>query len=164
MAWRAIYKGPKVNIMDELTDLYQEIILSHNRRPKNEGAMEPCDWQAEGFNPLCGDRITVYARREENDPARLSAVQFLGEGCAISRASASMMTVQMAGVTVPEAEEKVREVVTLLTGEEEPEADLAVLGDIAALLGVRRFPARIKCATLAWHALLAALRGEERAS
>ncbi len=144
--------------MDDLTELYQEIILSHNRRPKNEGVLDPCDYQAEGYNPLCGDRITVYARRDADQ--RLRPVQFLGEGCAISRASASIMTVQLTGVTEPEAEAKIDEVVELLTGEEEPDADLEALGDLVALIGVRRFPARIKCATLAWHALRSALRGE----
>ncbi|MFT4639749.1 MAG: nitrogen fixation NifU-like protein [Verrucomicrobiales bacterium] len=147
--------------MDDLTDLYQEIILSHNRRPKNEGVLEPCDCQAEGYNPLCGDRITVYAQRDE-DGDRLNNVQFLGEGCAISRASASMMTVQMKGVTVAEAEAKIAQVVELLVGAEEPEADLEVLGDLAALIGVRKFPARIKCATLAWHALGSALKGDSK--
>lgn len=142
--------------MEGLTDLYQEIILSHNRRPKNEGALEPCAFQAEGFNPLCGDRITVYADQDEEQ--RLNPVCFVGEGCAISRASASIMTVQLKGTSIDEANAKIAEVVALLTAEEEPEADLAVLGDLAALLGVRKFPARIKCATLAWHALESALK------
>lgn len=143
--------------MDDLNDLYQDIILSHNKRPKNEGILEPCDCQAEGYNPLCGDRITVYVRQNES---LLEKVQFLGEGCAISRASASMMTSQVAGLDQEAAEAKIAEVVALLLQEEEPEVDLAVHGDLAALLGVRKFPARIKCATLAWHALGAALRGE----
>lgn len=145
--------------MDELNDLYQEIILSHNRRPKNEGALESCAFQAEGFNPLCGDRITVYA--DQDGEKRLEPLQFVGEGCAISRASASIMMGQLKGVTVEEAHAKIAEVVDLLTREEEPEADLAVLGDLAALLGVRKFPARIKCATLAWHALESALKEGE---
>ncbi len=143
--------------MDDLNDLYQDIILSHNKRPKNEGILEPCDCQAEGYNPLCGDRITVYVRQNES---LLEKVQFLGEGCAISRASASMMTSQVVGLDQEAAEAKIAEVVALLLQEEEPEVDLAVHGDLAALLGVRKFPARIKCATLAWHALGAALRGE----
>ena len=146
--------------MDDLTDLYQEIILSHNRRPRNEGVLEPCDCQAEGFNPLCGDRITVYASK--NSEGRLEKVQFLGEGCAISRASASIMTLQLVGASVDEAHAKIADIAKLLTQEEEPEADLEVLGDLTALLGVRRFPARIKCATLAWHALGSALRGEPK--
>lgn len=146
--------------MDDLTDLYQEIILSHNRRPRNEGVLEPCDCQAEGYNPLCGDRITVYATKD--DEGRLTKVQFLGEGCAISRASASIMTLQLTGVTAEEAHAKIADVAKLLTQEEEPEADLEVLGDLTALLGVRRFPARIKCATLAWHALGSALKGEAK--
>ena len=144
--------------MDDLTDLYQEIILSHNRRPRNEGVLDPCDCEAEGFNPLCGDRITVYVCKD--DGGRLEKVQFLGEGCAISRASASIMTLQLEGTTVDEAHAKIAEISQLLTQEEEPEADLEALGDLTALLGVRQFPARIKCATLAWHALGSALRGE----
>ena len=146
--------------MDDLTELYQEIILAHSRRPKNEGVLDPCDCQAEGFNPLCGDRITVYVNQDAEQ--RLSCVQFLGEGCAISRASASFMTGRVRGVTVDEAHRKIAEVVELLLGEDELEADLEVLGDLTALLGVRRFPARIKCATLAWHALGSALRGETK--
>ena len=146
--------------MDDLTDLYQEIILSHNRRPRNEGVREPCDCQAEGFNPLCGDRITVYVSKD--DEGRLEKVQFLGEGCAISRASASIMTLQLTGSSVEEAHAKIADIAKLLTQEEEPEADLEKLGDLTALLGVRRFPARIKCATLAWHAVGSALRGETK--
>ena len=145
--------------MDDLNDLYQEIILAHNRRPRNEGEIDPCDYRAEGYNPLCGDRITVYVSRDD-DGGRLGVVQFLGEGCAISRASASMMTTRVRGTTIPEARAKIAQMVDLLVGEEEPKADLEVLGDLAALLGVRRFPARIKCATLAWHTLESALQGE----
>ncbi len=145
--------------MDDLADLYQEIILNHNRRPRNEGELNPCDCQAEGFNPLCGDRITVYATLEEDT---LSAIQFLGEGCAISRASASIMTTMLHGLSKEQAFKKITELSDMLTSSEEPEVDLAVLGDLAALIGVRRFPARIKCATLAWHALGAALRGETK--
>jgi len=146
--------------MDDLTDLYQEIILSHNRRPRNEGVLDPCDCQAEGFNPVCGDRITVYVSKDRD--GRLEKVQFLGEGCAISRASASIMTLQLAGTSVDEAHSKISEIAQLLTQEDEPEADLEMLGDLTALLGVRRFPARIKCATLAWHAVGSALRGESK--
>ncbi len=146
--------------MDDLTDLYQEIILSHNRRPRNEGVLEACDCQAEGFNPLCGDRITVYASKDSE--GCLEKVQFLGEGCAISRASASIMTLQLVGASVDEAHAKIADIAKLLTQEEEPKADLEVLGDLTALLGVRRFPARIKCATLAWHTLGSALRGEPK--
>ncbi|MCH1505801.1 MAG: SUF system NifU family Fe-S cluster assembly protein [Verrucomicrobiaceae bacterium] len=146
--------------MDDLNDLYQEIILSHNRRPRNEGVLEPCDCQAEGFNPLCGDRITVYVCKDSE--GSLEKVQFLGEGCAISRASASIMTLQLAGRSVDEAHAKIADIAQLLTQDEEPEADLEVLGDLTALLGVRRFPARIKCATLAWHAVGSALRGEAK--
>ena len=103
--------------------------------------------------------MVCHAIFRRDAKARLRLSWTIGEGCAISRASASMMTVELKGATVVEAEAKIAQVVELLVGEEEPKADLEVLGDIAALLGVRRFPARIKCATLAWHALGSALKG-----
>ena len=146
---------------EELEDLYQEIILNHNRRPRNDGVLDPCTHTAEGFNPLCGDKLTVYVRKPDGE---LEAVSCACQGCAISRASASIMTTMVAGKTVPEIEEQIAEVQELLTGKEEPEVDLSVHGDLAALIGVRKFPARIKCATLAWHALAAALRGADEAS
>jgi len=146
---------------EELEDLYQEIILSHNRRPRNDGALDPHTHQAEGFNPLCGDQLTVYVR-ENGDAAE--AVNCACQGCAISRASGSIMTTMVKGKSVPEIDTMVAEVLELLTGDDEPEIDLTVHGDLAALIGVRKFPARIKCATLAWHALSAALHGEEEAS
>lgn len=139
----------------ELEDLYQEIILDHNRRPRNEGALDPCTHHAEGFNPLCGDKLTVYLRKPGE---RLEAISCDCEGCAISRASASIMTTMVAGKTATEIGATVAGVLELLTGKDAPEVDLAVQGDLAALTGVRKFPARIKCATLAWHALEAALR------
>ena len=146
--------------MSDLADLYQEIILNHNRRPRNEGELSPCNCRSEGYNPLCGDRITVNA--ELDDDSTLVTVRFLGEGCAISRASASIMTTMMKDLSREEAFRKITAFSDMLTSNNEPEADLEILGDLAALIGVRRFPARIKCATLAWHALGAALRGEEK--
>jgi nitrogen fixation NifU-like protein len=141
--------------MDDLDDLYQEIILSHNKRPRNEGILEPHNLEAEGYNPLCGDRLHVYVRR--NGP-RVEAVQFTGEGCAISRASASIMTEAIKGLSGADLDAKIEEVVALLTAKEEPEIDPFELGELAALLGVRKFPARVKCATLSWHTLAAALK------
>lgn len=141
--------------MEDLTDLYQEIILNHNKRPRNEGEIDPCPCQAEGYNPLCGDRLTVYVRE---DDGKIGEIKFVAEGCAISKASASIMTTKVGGLTREEVHQKVREVIELLTAEEEPAIDPLALGEIAALIGVRRFPARIKCATLAWHALEDALR------
>jgi nitrogen fixation NifU-like protein len=141
--------------MDDLAELYQEIILSHNRRPRNAGELEGCTGKAEGYNPLCGDHFTVYLREEEG---KIQDVSFSGEGCAISTASASMMTEAVKGKTREEAEARIGEVAEMLTAREEPEADLERLGEVGVLWGVRKFPARIKCATLAWHALEAALK------
>lgn len=142
---------------DALSDLYQSIILSHNRRPRNEREMEPCSGKAEGYNPMCGDKVTVFVNEVGG---RLDDVSFVGEGCAISRASASIMTERLKGLGEEEARARIAEVYALLTSEEEPEADLERQGELAALIGVRRFPARIKCATLAWHALEDALDGK----
>lgn len=142
---------------DNLEDLYQEIILSHNKRPRNEGALDPHSHEAEGYNPLCGDRLRVYVRQAG---PTVEAVQFTGEGCAISRASASIMTEAIKGLSGAALDAKITEVVELLTVKEEPSVDPFDLGELSALLGVRKFPARVKCATLAWHTLAAALKKE----
>ena len=147
--------------MDDLEDLYQEIILSHNKRPRNEGELTPHDHEAEGYNPLCGDRLQIYVR---GDSSKLEAVQFTGEGCAISRASASMMTESIKGLGGSALEEKIAEVLGILTAKEEPEVDPFEMGELAALVGVRKFPARVKCATLAWQTLQAALKDKETIS
>ena len=147
--------------MDNLEDLYQEIILSHNKRPRNEGELIPHSHEAEGYNPLCGDRLKIYVR--QTGPL-VEAVQFTGEGCAISRASASIMTIAIKGLSGEALEAKIHEVVEMLTAKEEPTIDPFDLGELAALLGVRKFPARVKCATLAWHTLSAALKNETRIS
>ncbi len=146
---------------DNLEDLYQEIILSHNKRPRNEGVLDPHSHEAEGYNPLCGDRLRVYVRQAG---PLVEAVQFTGEGCAISRASASIMTEAVKGLSGAALDAKIAEVVELLTTKEEPTVDPFELGELAALLGVRKFPARVKCATLAWHTLSAALKKEESVS
>ena len=143
--------------MDDLSDLYQEIILSHNKRPRNEGELDPRTGEAEGYNPLCGDKIRIYVHKTES--GLLDAVSFTGEGCAISRASASIMTDSVKGLDPEALAAKVAEAVEMLTSREEPEIDLVEMGDLAALAGVRHFPARIKCATLAWHTLESALQG-----
>ena len=147
--------------MEDLSDLYQEIILAHNKRPRNGEPLIPCTHQAEGFNPLCGDKLTVYLRKPDE---QVNEIACNTEGCAISRASGSIMTTMIQGKTVSEIEKQIEETKALLTGEEEPEIDLAQHGDMAALVGVRKFPARVKCATLAWHALESALRGEVEAT
>lgn len=146
---------------NELDDLYQEIILDHNRRPRNEGELDPSTHRAEGFNPLCGDKLTVSVR---NAGEAIDAIACDCQGCAISRASSSIMTTMVSGKKLPEVQQIISETLELLTGDEEPEVDLERHGDLAALVGVRKFPARIKCATLAWHALEAALQGDEQAS
>ena len=144
---------------EELSDLYQEIILGHNRRPRNEEVLDPCEYRAEGYNPLCGDRISVFMNT--GPPGCVRRVTFIGEGCAISRASASIMTTLVAGRPIAEVKKRIDEVIAMLTEPTEPELDLAVVGDLAALAGVRKFPARIKCATLSWHALKSALDQED---
>ncbi|MGB0609625.1 MAG: Fe-S cluster assembly sulfur transfer protein SufU [Verrucomicrobiales bacterium] len=147
--------------MEDLSDLYQEIILSHNKRPRNSDPLDPSTGQADGNNPLCGDKLTVHVR---NTQSLLEAVSCDTDGCAISRASGSIMTTMVEGKLITEVEKLIEETKLLLTGEDEPEVDLVQHGDMAALIGVRKFPARIKCATLAWHALEAALRGNDEAT
>lgn len=145
--------------MSELTDLYQEIILDHNKRPRNFRELPECTCHAEGLNPLCGDEVTVFVKV---DDGKLSDVTFQGQGCAISRASASMMTGKTRGKTEDEARAMSAQVREMLLGPEaEPPREL---GDLAALSGVRKFPARIKCAMLPWHTLEAALDGRGSAS
>jgi len=144
---------------DDLSDLYQEIILSHNKRPRNEGELDPRDHDAEGYNPLCGDKIRVYVR--ESDGGGIDTVTFSGEGCAISKAAASIMTELVKNHSRAEVDAKIAEALEMLTAKEEPEVDLVTMGDMAALAGVRKFPPRVKCATLAWHTLEAALRDAE---
>ena len=137
--------------MSELTDLYQEVILDHNKRPRNFRAIEN-GRKAEGYNPLCGDRITVYLRVHDGVIADAS---FQGAGCAISKASASLMTDSVKGKTLAEAEAMFERFHRMITAPpEEPSADL---GKLSVFSGVRRFPVRVKCASLAWHTLRAAV-------
>ncbi len=143
--------------MSELSDLYQEIILDHNRRPRNYGKLEEATHQAEGHNPLCGDEISVFIRVEDD---RITDISFDGQGCAISKASASLMTSRLKGRTLEEVRTVAADVRELLTGPDEEPADLEKLGDLAALQGVGKYAVRVKCATLAWHALEAALEGD----
>jgi nitrogen fixation protein NifU and related proteins len=147
--------------MSDLEDLYQEIILDHNRRPRNHRPMAEATHHAEGHNPLCGDEVTVYLHIEGDT---IRDISFDGEGCAISKASASLMTVRLKGRKLSEARELVREVHGLLTGPEGEAPSLEDLGDIAALAGVRKYAVRVKCATLAWHTLEAALEGRNETS
>jgi nitrogen fixation NifU-like protein len=141
--------------MSDLTDLYQEIILDHNKRPRNFREIAGCTCTAEGTNPLCGDEVKVFVQLADG---KLSEVAFQGQGCAISRASASLMTGKTKGCTEAGARALSAQVREMLVG---PEAEPpAVLGDLASLSGVRKFPARIKCAMLPWHTLEAALDGK----
>ncbi len=142
----------------DLQELYQEIILDHNKRPRNFHLMDPCTHDAHGNNPLCGDEIHVYLQVEDGV---ISDVSFSGEGCAISKASASLMTLAVKGKTLADVRERAESVFAMFTGSDaDPSELLMEQGDIAALSGVKKFPARIKCATLSWHALVAALEGE----
>ncbi|PYT14245.1 MAG: SUF system NifU family Fe-S cluster assembly protein [Acidobacteria bacterium] len=141
--------------MSDLDDLYQEIILDHSKRPRNFGPIEGPSSKAEGYNPLCGDRVTVQLRLE-NDVVK--DVHFQGSGCAISMASASLMTESLKGKTKAEAEGLFQGFHELLTGEADAKPEL---GKLAVFSGVREYPIRVKCATLAWHTLRAALRDSE---
>ncbi len=136
----------------ELDDLYRDVILDHNRNPRNFGPLERANASAEGFNPLCGDRLTLRLRLAGDS---IEDIRFDGDGCAISTASASMMTEAVKGRTRGEALEVFARVHRLLTEESPPAADL---GKIAALSGVREYPARVKCASLCWHTLAKALQ------
>lgn len=141
--------------MSELRELYQQVILDHNRKPRNFRRIEDADRTAEGENPLCGDRITLYLDVEDGV---IKDAAFQGTGCAISRASASIMTGSVIGKPETEAEVLFRRVRAMLTGKQNGDA-ARDLGKLAVFAGVREFPSRIKCATLAWHTLEAALSG-----
>lgn len=136
----------------DLTELYREVILDHNRHPRNFGRLDPADAHANGHNPLCGDRLSITLRREGD---RLSDLKFEGNGCAISMASASLMTEAVKGRTRAEIDALFRQVHGVLTGA--PAVAGPDLGKLAALSGVREFPVRVKCASLCWHTLNAAL-------
>lgn len=144
--------------MSELDDLYQEILLDHYRNPRHFGPLAGCDREAEGHNPLCGDRVHVTVKL---DGDRLAEVRFEGSGCAISTASASMMTDAVTGRTRDEVDALYSRFHDALTSKGSSD-DLADQGELAALAGVREFPMRVKCATLAWHTLRSALAGRER--
>jgi nitrogen fixation NifU-like protein len=147
--------------MDEdLHELYQEIILSHNKRPHHYGVLQPHSHEAEGYNPLCGDQIRVTLRVEGD---RVADVKFEASSCAICKAAASIMTDAIHGKTLEEAEAAFEEVKRILDPAAEGAPDLAEAGELAALAGVRKFPARIKCATLPWYTYRAALKGEGKA-
>ncbi len=152
-------------MLDDLRDLYQEVILDHGKQPRNFRQPENANREARGNNPLCGDQLEVYFVVDENGVIRDAA--FRGKGCAISVASASMMTELVRGKTAAEAQALFERFHDMCTGDAEP--DLADLDDedmakLQVLAGVRQFPVRVKCATLAWHAMHAALTGEHEVS
>lgn len=143
-------------MFDDLRDLYQEVIFDHNRNPRNFYVMEEADRKVEGFNPLCGDRLTLFLKM---DGDKIVDASFQGSGCAISTASVSLMTDIVKGLTEAEAEALFTKFHEMTTGKEE--INLEAVGKLAVLAGVREYPARVKCATLAWHTLDAALKNEQ---
>jgi nitrogen fixation protein NifU and related proteins len=144
--------------MSELSELYQQVILDHNKKPRNFHKLENANRRAEGFNPLCGDQLNVYLHVEDD---QVKEVSFEGSGCAISKASASMMTQAVKGKTKQEAETLFNEFHRMATGELDEENEPNHLGKLKIFAGVRDFPARVKCATLSWHTMRAALEGEQ---
>mgnify|MGYP001319068656 FL=1 len=139
----------------ELRELYQQVILDHNKAPRNFRKIEDASNFAEGYNPLCGDNVTVYMKIDENNV--IQDISFQGSGCAISKASASLMTSMLKGKTVEEAEKLFNNFHDLVTDKLGDKPDMENLGKLAVFAGVREFPARVKCASLAWHTMLSAL-------
>ena len=139
----------------ELDDLYQQLIVDHSRRPRNMRAMERADADAEGYNPLCGDRVHVYVKKSNST---LDDVSFTGSGCAICTASASLMTDAVKGKSESDARLIFSKLHAMLT--ESGEADTSGLGKLVVFAGVKRFPVRVKCASLPWHTLKAALENQ----
>lgn len=142
--------------MSDLSDLYQEVILDHNKRPRNFRAIEAPSHHAEGYNPLCGDRLKLFVTVEDD---RITDLAFQGSGCAISKASASLMTDALKGLTVADAQNLFERFHRMVTTP--PDAPVEDLGKLSVFAGVREFPVRIKCASLAWHTLKAALARED---
>lgn len=145
--------------MADLDDLYQEVILDHNKSPRNFRTMADANRKADGYNPLCGDHVTVYLRLE-NDV--IQDISFAGSGCAISKASASLMTAELKGKTEAAAHELFDKVHEMLTGNSASADAVDKVGKLAILSGVCKFPARVKCASLAWHTFNAALAEDAR--
>lgn len=146
--------------MSELDELYQEVILDHNKSPRNFREIVDANRRSEGYNPLCGDHVTVFVNLADGV---IRDISFKGSGCAISKASASMMTTELKGKSEAEAERVFDTVHKMLTGEMgAEESDLERLGKLKILSGVCKFPARVKCASLAWHTMNAALKGSDK--
>ncbi len=147
--------------MSDYNELYQQIILEHNKKPRNFKVLESANAYSLGKNPLCGDQFALYAKLDEHD--QIEDIGFQGDGCAISKASASLMTNAVKGKSRKEALEMMDEFQKLLTGQLD-DSQPHHLGRLTILSGVREYPVRVKCATLAWHTLAAALKGQEEAS
>ena len=145
-------------MFDDLRDLYQEVIFDHNRNPRNFRVIENADREVEGFNPLCGDRLTLYLKIADGV---IQDASFQGSGCAISTASVSLMTEIIKGKTEQEVEQLFETFHKMTTGKDQA-VNLEAVGKLAVLAGVREYPARVKCATLAWHTLDAALKNEQK--
>lgn len=143
--------------MNDLRELYQEVILDHCKKPRNFHEMDEANRRLEGYNPLCGDKVTVYLQVKDD---LVQNVSFQGEGCAISTASASLMTELVKGKSLEEAEVIFRRFQDLVTGKSDGSADM---GKLAVFAGVGKFPMRVKCATLPWHTLRAALKQQDEA-
>ena len=144
--------------MFDSQELYQEIVMDHNRRPRNFGSMTDSTETSEGFNPLCGDQITLFLKVSEDI---VEDISFEGVGCAISKSSASMMTEGVKGKSVEEALTVFEAFREMITAKSDGSKDSEILGDLEILKGVAQYPTRIKCATLSWHTLQAALQGTE---
>jgi nitrogen fixation NifU-like protein len=147
--------------MSELSELYQQVILDHNKKPRNFRKLETANHSAEGFNPLCGDQLTVYLDLEDD---AVKEISFEGSGCAISKAAASMMTQAVKGKSKHDAEQLFNEFHRMVTGELDEETTPNKLGNLKIFSGVREFPVRVKCASLPWHTMHAALNNESLAS
>jgi len=146
--------------VSDLTDLYQELILDHNRRPRNFGSLTEANRSARGVNPLCGDKVAVHLRVEDEE---VKEIRFEGTGCAISIASASVMTESLKGRTCGDARNLFERFHQMVAVDDGPASHPPEMGKLAAFAGVRHYPARVKCATLAWHTLRAALEGDAQA-
>ena len=147
--------------MSVLSELYQQVILDHNKKPRNFRKLETANHSAEGFNPLCGDQLTVYLNLEGD---AVSEISFEGSGCAISKAAASMMNQAVKGKSKQEAEKLFNEFHSMVTGELDEETTPNDLGNLKIFSGVRDFPVRVKCASLPWHTMHAALNNQELVS
>lgn len=144
--------------MDEIKELYQEIILDHNKNPKNYGELENYNHTSEGYNPLCGDRLNIYLQIEDD---KIKDIGFVASGCAISKASASVMTTVLKGKTIEEAKALFHKFQKLITSDSHAVPDFDEYGKLAVFAGVREFPTRVKCAILGWHTVIAAIEDKK---